>query len=608
MTAELLNGFAWQSPNSTFLYTFARLRPGMSLTQADSRLKVIAPQIGAKIRNPKNPDQTARFNRFSIVSASQGPGFMEDKSLQVSLVSAVVFLTLLIACANLACLLLARASAQERETAVQLSLGAPRTRIVQRYLAESLLLAAAGALLGLIASRWLTKLFTYVLQIGYLTVKTDTGMLFFSMAACVLTALLFGFVPGWQASRVSARFIGLREHGTARLTRSQNLFRKTLVSIQVALATVLLIGCALFLRSLQNIEAVKLGFDPHNLVLVDLDPGKAGRSQAKSLEIYRQVLDRVRLLPDVGSASLVVGMPLSGNTGQASFPASKITKAKVPDRIVPAATVTIGFFQTLGIPILKGRDFTESDLNRPRALIVNRAFLDYYRLEDDALGHRFQFDKDMEPVELIGIVGNPKIQSVREEPAPAMFFPVTDDLRGQLSLIVRVHGPLGNIFREIRTAVRSIDPATPITSERRFEEMVASQYFDQRAIASLCSIFSFFALFLSCMGLYGVAAYSISRRTQEIGVRFALGALRTDVARLFLKESFGITLVGLSIGAPAALALASLVRTLLFGVEPADPLTLAIAAIALAVACLAASALPLRKAFRIDPAEALRGE
>jgi predicted permease len=609
MTAAFMDGFPWQSANSTYLYLFARLQPGITLAAADARLKVIGPQVGAKIRNPKNPDQTARWNRFSLVPASQGPGLQEDKTLQVSLVSGIVFLTLLIACANIACLLLARASAQERETAVQISLGAPQSRIIERYVVESLLLAAGGGIAGFIASRWIAQLFTYVLQVGYLNVRPDTGMLLFSLAACAGTALLFGFIPGWQASRVKARFVGFREHGSARTTRRENLFRRGLVSLQIALSTVLLVGCTLSLRSLQKIQSVALGFDPNHVLMIDLDPSRAGRSQAESLAIYRQVLDRVRLLPGVESATLGYGAPLSGFTFNTSFASSRITDAKVPDRVVPSAIVAGGLFQTFHISLLRGRDFTDSDLHQPRSIIVNRAFVDYYHLGDRAVGKRLQFDRDQPSLEIIGVVANTKMESAREEEAtPAMFIPLTDDSRGQFSLFVRARGATDSLFREIRTVVESVDPQTPVTGENRLDDKVAAQYFDQRAIASLCSGFGAFALLLSCMGIYGVAAYAISRRTQEIGVRVALGALRTDVAALFLRETCWISAIGLAIGIPAALALASFVRTLLFGVEPGDPVTLSISAMTLSAVCLAAAALPLRDAFRVDPAEALRGE
>ncbi|MCU1295162.1 MAG: putative Permease [Bryobacterales bacterium] len=605
MTAQFMQDVPWKSPNFTFLYVFGRLNPGQMRTAAEARLKVVAPRIGSKIRDPKNPDQTARFNQFSLLPASRGPGFMEDNTTQLSLLSGVVVLTLLIACANIACLLLARASAQERETAVQISLGAPRTRIIQRYLAESLLITAAGGVLGLIATRWLTHVFLYVLHLGYLEVQPDAGMLLFSLGACALTALLFGLFPGWQASRVNARVFGFREHGAARTSRSQNLFRKTLVAFQIALATVLLVGFALFLRSLQKVQSVNLGFDPDNVVIANLDPGKAGRSHAKSLEIYRAVLDRVRLLPDVESATLAFGIPFSGFIGQASFDAAKMTDAKVQSRLVPASSVAADYFRTLRIRILRGRDFNSEDLRKLHAVIVNRAFVDYYKLGDKAVGHHFNFDGDME---IVGVVANAKVQTVREEQSPAMFFPVTNDSSGQLSVMARTRGASDTVLREIRKIVQSVDSQTPMVDEQRLSELVSNQSFNERAITALCSIFSIFALLLSCMGLYGVVAYSISRRTQEIGVRFAIGASRPDVARLFLKESCALILSGLAVGIPAALALAWLVRTMLFGVEPADPSVITLAAAALTLACLTASALPLRRAFAIDPAEALRGE
>lgn len=608
MTAQFMHDFPWQSANSTFLYLFARRHANMTIAATDARLKVVGPQVGARIRNPKNPDQTARWNRFSVMPASKGPGLMEDKSMQVFVLSGVVFLTLLIACTNIAGLLLARANSQERETAVQISLGAPQIRIIQRYLVESLLLAFLGGCVGFVASNWITRLFTYELQIEYLNPKLDVGMFLFSLAACFGTALMFGLIPGWQASRVNARFVGLRDQGSVRTTRRQSVFRKTLVSVQVALATVLLVGCALFLRSLQNIQTVKLGFDPHQVLLIDTDPSQAGRPEANSLAIYRRILERVRTLPGVEAATLGFGIPLSGQISNTSFWSSRMTSAKVPDRINASAMVADDFFRALRIPMLRGRDFNAADLRKGQSVIVNRAFVDYYRLGDRALGHRFQFESDQPAIEIIGIVANTKMQSVREENSPAMFFPITDDSRGSLELLVRPHGAAASLLPEIRRAVREVDPQTSITSETRLDEKIAAQSFDQRAIASLCSAFSGFALLLSCMGLYGIAAYSISRRTQEIGVRVALGALRRDVAALFLRESCWITALGLAAGIPAALALASLIQKLLFGIEPADPTTIAVSSVVLAGVCLLAAALPLRKAFSVDPAEALRGE
>ncbi len=603
MTAAFMHGFPWQSANATFLYTFARLKTKGDRAAVESRLKVIGPRIGSKISDPKNPDQTARWNRFSLVAAPQGPGFMEDRSTQTSLVSGIVVLTLLIACANIACLLLARASAQERETAVQIALGAPRGRILQRYLVESLLLTSVGGCFGIIASHWLTQLFIYVLNLSYLDVGLDGGMLLFSIGACATTALLFGLFPGWQASRVKIETVSLREHGSART--SQHLFRKMLVAFQVALATVLLIGLGLCVRSLQKVQAVDLGFRPEHVVVVDIDPRKAGRSDVKTLAIYRTVLDRVRLLPDVESASLALGTPFSGFVGTASFDAAKMTSAKVQNRLVTAVSVGSDFFRTLGIRILRGRDFNSDDFKKRLTVIVNRAFVEYYRLGEKAVGHRFEFDSESE---IVGVVADSKYQSVREASAPAMFFPVTDGWKGQLSIVARARGTSDTVLSEIRSVVRAVDSQTPVTEEKRLDNLVLNQYFDQRAITALCSLFSIFALGLSCMGVYGVAAYSISRRTQEIGVRFALGAGRRDVADLFMRESLALICAGLLVGIPAALALASLIKAILFGIAPTDPYTILAAAATLAFVCVGTSMLSLRKAFAVNPVEALRGE
>lgn len=367
----------------------------------------------------------------------------------------------------------------------------------------------------------------------------------------------------------------------------------------------LLVGLGLCVRSLEKVQAVDLGFNPKHVVVVDIDPGKASRSEVKALAIYRAVLERVRLLPDVESASLAYGIPFSGFGGTASFDAAKMTSAKVQNRLVTAVSVDSDYFRTLGIRILRGRDFRSDDLKKARTVIVNRAFVAYYRLGERAVGHHFEFNGD---TEIIGVVADSKNQSVREASSPAIFFPVADGLRGQLSIVARARGTSDALLREIRNVVRAVDSQTPVTEEKLLDNLVLNQYFDQRAITALCSLFSIFALGLSCMGVYGVAAYSISRRTQEIGVRFALGAGRRDVAGLFLRESLVLICAGLVVGIPAALSLASLVKAILFGVAPTDPYTVLAAAATLAIVCVGTSMLSLRKAFAVNPVEALRSE
>ena len=531
----------------------------------------------------------------------------------------MVGIVLLIACANLANLLLAKATSREREFSLRMALGSSRSRIMRQILTETLMLAFAGGALGLALAFWATRVLIVFISGGAghhaaLAAAPDGRVLAFTSAVCVLTGILFGVAPAWRGARSNASAV-LNARSAGGISRREGrLLPKTLIIGQVALSLVLLSAAGLLLRTLHNLRSQDLGFDRTNILLVVTNAKFAGYKPEQLNPLYNRILDRVQALPGVRSAAISGGPPMShGTWGSPIFIDGRPT-LKDEDVSTLLNRVSRGYFETLGIPLLRGRTIGVQDVPAaPGAVVVNRTLADRYFPKGDALGRTF---KVADPAvvgtwQIVGIVGDTKNNSPADKPRPFAYLALeqlTDDDRYGYVLQVRSVGDPAKITGEVRAALAEIDPNLPVLETATIAEQVDHMIDLPTLISRLSGCFSLLALALASIGLYGVIAYSVVRRTGEIGVRMALGAQRGRVRWMILRESLILLVIGAAIGIPASLAANRVIRAGLFEVSPTDPTTMFTAISIIVVVILGAAWLPALRATRIDPMEALRCE
>ncbi len=532
----------------------------------------------------------------------------------------MVGLVLLIACANLANLLLAKAASREREFCARLALGSSRGRIVRQILIEALVLALIGGAAGLGLAFWGTRVLIRFIDRGAdhtaLSAAPDLRVLLFTIATCIVTAALFGIAPAWRGSRTS---VAGALNATARTAgsaggRSSRLLPKGLIVVQVTLSLVLLTVAGLLLRTLSNLHAQDIGLDRSHVLLVSTNPKFAGYKPERLNALYDQILSRVDALPGVRSASMAGGPPLSQGTWGSPL---DLDGRPTPDNVDISTglnRVSAGYFETLGIPLLRGRTIQPEDrADGVKAAVVNKTLADRYFPNGDAIGHTFTIADPAAPGvwHIVGIVRDSKHSSPADKPHPFAYLAVTQ-LKGDDQyaywLQVRSDGDPAKITGEVRAALAGIDPNLPILATQTIDEQLDNLIDRQRFVSRLAGFFALLALTLAGIGLYGVMTYNVVRRTSELGVRMALGAPRAELLWMVLKESLVLLAIGLALGIPLSLAASRAIKAGLFGVDPADPLTLAAAVLIMSAALLAGSYLPARRATRIDPMAALRCE
>jgi predicted permease len=603
-----------------------RLKPGVKKEQAEAAAQLLHQQI--LLRGFPNPSPLAlkniASNRIELVPAATGYSPQRQTFRQpLTILMIVVGLLLLIACANVANLLLARAAARQREMAVRLALGAGRGRVIRQLLAESALLAILGGALGLLFAWWGTNALAVFMQSGPMTgpllstnlrldLHPDARVFAFTAALCLTTAILFGLAPALRSSRVSLT-PALMGHGAG----SDNADRRfglgqALVIAQVALSLILLIGAGLFARTLSNLKAQDLGFDREHTLLVWLAPGQTGRPVQALVELYRTVKERLSTIPGAYSASVSMGGVLDGSEGGASSELFIIPdQSSRPGLKLKVAFVSPEFFETVGIPLLRGRDFTEQDTEpSPRVAIINETTARFFFGDQNPIGKRIDDPGPDGESEIVGMVKDAKTGTPRDDRG-VIYRPYRQRerfLRTNWCVAVRATGEPTALTASIRRELRNIDPNLPVLRINTIKQQLDDILFQERLIASLSGFFGLLAVALASLGLYGVVSYTVARRTHEIGIRLALGATQADALRMILKESLALALAGVAIGVPVTLAATRLISSRLFGVGAADPLTIAAAsALLLAVAAMAAL-LPARRAARVDPMTALRCE
>jgi predicted permease len=618
-----------------WVHTFGRLKPRVTAEQAKSALQPFFHGIiEMEVKDPAFKDATAeireRFlkNIIDVVPAAQGRSDLRQQ-LRTPLwaLLAITGGVLLIACANVASLLIARATSRQKEIAIRLALGAGRSRIIRQLGVESLLLSAGGGALGVLLALWTNRLLMTLLPPETISLKLSTTpdlrVLGFTIAISFLTSILFGLLPALQGTRpdvaptLKDQVSGIVGGG------AQVSFRKGLVVAQVSLSLLLLVGAGLFVRSLRNLRELGPGFPTDNLVSFNIDPSMNGYGTEKAKLFYQQLTDAVKSVPGVGSVGVAAKVILEGDewdnwvTVEGYRPQAK----EIPDALMNS--IGPGYLKTLGVPILAGRDFTFNDSamvlhhppdNRVSAVtLVNERFARrYFGSSGNAIGRHVGFGIDPNTkadMEIVGVFKDIKYTNIRDDIRPQMCTPyLASSYVGDMSVYVRTRMAPEQFFSAVRAKVRSLDANLPLYGMRTTEEHISNSLLVERLIASLSTVFGFLATSLAVIGLYGVMAYTVTRRTREIGIRMALGAFQKHVIWMVMREVLALVAIGIALGLGAAFALTRLVQAQLYGITASDPMTLGLATLGLAAIACAAGYIPALRASRVDAMQALRYE
>jgi predicted permease len=606
-------GFDWyEQRRGLFLFAFARLKPGQTVAQAQANLRALGTQLE---RDFPNDNQGRSFSALPLTDVRINPQGGGGPVVQTTLLlMAIVGVVLLIACANIANLLLARGTARAREIAVRLALGARRARLIRQLLTESVLLATIGGALSLAVAHWCVSLIrsaplpvpqNFLEQLGI-----DSGIMIFTAGLSVLTGVLFGLAPALRASKPELVPVLKNETvpvtgGSHRLLRWITL-RQALVVGQVGLSLIALVTAGLFLRSLQAAQRIDPGFETSRVLTLGLNLGREGYSQEQGLQFHDRLLERAAALPGATSVAVAQNLPFQGG-----FLRSVLLEGSQQSEqnrvLVQVNAVSPGYLRTVGIPLVRGRDFTSDDKDgAPLVVIVNETMAERFFPKQDPIGRRFRFFGDASDSTVIAIARDAKYNNLTEEPTPFVYLPLRQAYNPAVSLLVRASGDGTQLASAARALVREIDPRLTVLDVGTLRTQVDLALAGPRVTVIMLSIFGLLALVLASMGLYGVASYSVSQRTREIGIRMALGATRTTVMRLVLLQALALVGVGIVLGLLVSALLSRSVQGLLVGVPAADPLTYFLTAAVLIVVAAAATFFPARRATNIDPLVALR--
>jgi predicted permease len=605
----------WEQPSTWWLVVMGRIKPGVSETQVRAELDAIFNQsIDAMITSEKQQE-----NRPTLKLAAGHKGLDELRrrfSEPLFVLMGAVGLVLLIACANVAGLLLARATARQKEIAVRLSLGARRLRLIQQLLTESVLLAVMGGLLGLLLSRWMSELLVALVGSGRQSITLQLGVngrvLLFTAGVALVTGVLFGLAPAFSATRVSLT-TALKEGGAGGLVGARrSRLAKGLVCLQVALSLVLLVGAGLFLRTLQKLESVSLGFERDNLLLFSVAPGLNGYKGATLAEYYRRVQERIAAIPGVKAVSFSAHGPVGDGSSSSSIKIPGVTTDKEKFDL-HRHLVGPRYFDTLGLPTLTGRVLDErDDASGPKVAVVNETLARKAFGDDNPLGRMLRFGSDAKPrdFQIVGVVGDAKYHDLREPAPSTAYFSHLQalDVASFMTFQVRTAKDPESLVAAMRDEVSAVDSSIPVTRLDTLVGRIDKALYLERMFSRLTGSFGLLALMLVCVGLYGTMSYFVARRTNEIGIRMALGAKPAGVFRMVLGEGLTLAMAGVVIGLIGAVFGTRLIAGPLYGVPATDPLTFIVVALLLIAVGLLACYVPARRAMKVDPMVALRYE
>jgi predicted permease len=607
---------------SYWVYVFGRLGPGVAIGQARTELNgtygAILREVEAPLQEGMSEQTMARFLEREVVVEPGGRGQSQvhgEARMPMTLLFAITGVVLVIACANIANLLLARGARRGQEMAVRASLGAGRARLLGQLLVESAVLAVLGAAASLLVAQWTLRLIRSILPAD----ATDTlrfeigpGVVLFTAALALGTGLLFGLFPALHATRRDLVTMLRANAGQPSGARAAARFRVSLVTAQIALSTALLIAAGLFIKSLVNVSRVDLGLRQENLVTFAVSPALNGYPPERSLALFERLEGELAALPGVTSVSGGLVPVLSGSNWGNDVDVEGFERGPDTDANARFNKVAPGYFRTLGIPLRSGREFEAADAEgAPKVAIVNRAFAEKFGLGDQAVGKRIGMsgEGDGLDIEIVGLVQNAKYSEVKDEVPPLFFLPYRQDFQlGFLTFYLRTATTPERVMEAIPPLIRRLDPELPVEELKTLEQQVRENVFLDRMVTALSAAFAILATLLAAVGLYGVLAYTVAQRTREIGLRMALGAGRNRVRRMVLGQVALMLAVGGTVGVGAALAAGTAAGSLLYGLGGTDPGVVAIGVGVLVVVALAAGFLPAQRASRVEPMQALRYE
>jgi predicted permease len=598
-----------------WLAVMARLKDGVSVEQAQAATDTSF-QIAREPDVRRNTGDTTDDRNFRSLRIQLSPGgsgnsnLSRQFSLPLLVLMCLVGLVLMIACLNVANLLLTRAAARQKEIAVRLALGARRFRLVRQLLTEGFLLSTLGGLLGMLFARWGTNvLLGFLPQVrstAVLEVKPDLRMIGFTFGISLISGLIFSLTPALMATRPNLVLALKNETVVVSSGGHRWELSRMLVILQIGLSLVLLVGAGLFTRSLQNLRGVDTGYHADQVVTMSLDPAQIGYKLERLRSFYSDLSERLAALPGVKTTTYTRNAPISGSYSRFGIDVPGYQPRPGEDMGVLFNQIGPDFFATFGAPLLSGREFNVQDTpGSPKVAIINNTLARYFFGSESPLGKRITLE-NYKDLEIVGVVADTKYRDLKEAPPKTAYIPYQYDNTGQRILAVSATGDPSLLISAIRQEVRNLDPNLPIFNVRTYSEQVDASVSLERLVALLSSFFGLFALLLASLGLYGVMAYAVTRRTREIGIRMALGAQPASVLKLVLRETLLLALIGISIGVPAALIGSRLIKDLLFGLAPNDPLTIVVASLVMISIAVIAGYLPALRAARVDPMIALR--
>jgi predicted permease len=590
-----------------------RAKPGVKDSEAQAELDV---QMQAAVRATQVVPPGETMPRLKLADGSRGLHFT-DRMLKkpVFVLMALTGFVVLLACANIANLLLARGAQRQREMSVRLAMGAGRSRILRQLLTESLLLAALGGagglLLGYIGRNVLPKLLTNSWERNDLNTPFDWGVFAFTAAVTLFAGVLFGLAPAWLAARAEVNS-SLKETARNTTRRRKGFGGKAIVSFQIALSTLLVLGAGLFLRTLIRLNSVDIGFKAENLLLFEISPPARRYPAPKDVQLHQQLEQRIAALPGVEHVAPGWIPYISEGMGNSDFIPEGETFDKRKRQAEYENAVGNDFFSTMSIPMVAGRSFGAQDAAKSQKVaIVNEALARKRFLNVDPVGKRFRADRDGKSdwIQIVGICADTRYSNLRDEPPAQFFLPYVQQAQaGSMVYQVRTRLEPAALVPALRQVVQSVDRDLPMIDVRTQREQINATMQVQRALAALTAGFGLLALTLACVGVYGVMAYNVAQRTNEIGIRLALGAQPSQLRVMILRESTAVTLAGIVVGVSAALVLTRAIKSMLYGIQPNDPVTFATGVVILIAVALAASWIPARRAAGVQPMEALRHE